>query len=157
LGIGGSPEGEPDRKGVVTIAQRIGAPAGKVVAYVDDFRNAESWMVGVSGVEQLSEDRYRVTLEGPVGKLHPEVRVLERSDERFRWEYTSGVGGGGEVTVLPAEDAPDSSCLVVYEGEFRLGGALASRAARFVGMDRFARKMGEKSLDRLKALMEEGR
>jgi uncharacterized membrane protein len=148
---------EEPRNETVTITQRIDAPAGEVVAYVDDFRNAEGWMVGVSGVEQLSEDLFKVTLDGPVGKLRPEVRVLERSDERFRWEYASGIEGGGEVTVAPAEDAPDSSCNVVYTGEFRLGGALASRAARFVGVDRFAKRMGERSLDRLKEIMEEGR
>jgi uncharacterized membrane protein len=147
---------EEPRNESVNIAERVDAPAPEVVAYVDDFRNAEAWMVGVSGVEQLSEDLYRVTLQGPVGKLRPEVRVLERSDERFRWEYVSGIEGGGEVIVVPTEDAPDSSCIVTYEGEFRLGGALAGRAARFIGMDRFARKMGERSLARLKELMEEG-
>jgi len=147
---------EDPRNEAVTVAQRVEAPASEVVAYVEDFGNAPEWMVGVSGVERLSEDRYRFALDGPAGRMQPEVRVLEHTEERFRWEYVSGVEGGGEVTVAPTEDAPDSSCIVVYAGEFRLGGRL-SGAARFMGLDKFARKMGERSLDQLKEIMEEGR
>lgn len=138
----------------VRIEQRVDAPAPVVAAYVGDFRNAEAWMAGVSGVEKLSEDSYRLTLDGPVGKLQPEVRVLEHDTERFRWEYTSVIEGGGEVTISPEGEG---ACVVSYVGEFRFGGALMDRASRFVRVDRFARKNGERSLACLKDLMESGR
>jgi hypothetical protein len=77
--------------------------------------------------------------------------VLEHGDDRIRWEYTSTIEGGGEVKVAPADD---SSCVVSYKGDFRLKGKFLDRAARFVGMEHFARRNGERSLLRLKQLME---
>ena len=51
--------------------------------------------------------------------------------------------------------APDAGgCVVTYTGEFALKRKLLNRAARFVGVERFARKNGERSLLRLKHLME---
>jgi uncharacterized membrane protein len=137
--------------GFVALEQRITAPPPDVARYVRDFRNAKEWMVGVDGVEKLSDDSYRLLLESPVGKLEPEARVLERDDGRIRWEYTSIIEGGGEVTVTP-EDG--HSCVVAYVGDFRLKGKFLDRAARFIGIERFARKNGERSLLRLKHLME---
>jgi uncharacterized membrane protein len=141
------------REGSVAMKQAIEAPASDVEAYIGDFRNAKEWMVGVEGVERLAEDLYRLLLESPVGKLEPEVRILEHGGSLIRWAYTSALEGGGEVVVVPAEDGP-SSCIVYYTGEFRLKGKILNRAARFVGMERFARKNGERSLLRLKHLME---
>jgi uncharacterized membrane protein len=140
-------------EGSVAMKQAIEAPASDVAAYIGDFRNAKEWMVGVEGVERLDEGLYRLLLESPVGKLEPEVRILEHGDSLIRWAYTSALEGGGEVVVVPAEDGP-SSCIVYYTGEFRLKGKILNRAARFVGMERFARKNGERSLLRLKHLME---
>jgi uncharacterized membrane protein len=142
-----------DDEGSVAIEQTIEAPASDVAAYIGDFRNAKEWMVGVEGVERLDEDLYRLLLESPVGKLEPEVRILEQGDSVIRWAYTSTLEGGGEVVVVPAEDG-SSSCVVSYTGEFRLKGKILNRAARFVGIERFARKNGERSLLRLKHLME---
>ena len=139
-------------EGSVAIEQRIEAPAESVAAYVGDFRNAKEWMVGVEGVEPLSEDSYRLILESPVGKIEPEARVVEHGDGLIRWVYTSILEGGGEVTVAPVEDG--SSCVVHYTGDFRLKGKILDRAARFVGIERFARKNGERSLLRLKHLTE---
>lgn len=139
-------------EGSVAIEQSIDAPASNVAAYIGDFSNAKEWMVGVEGVERLAEDSYRLILESPVGRLEPEVRILEHGDGLIRWTYTSTIEGGGEVTVAPASDG--SSCVVSYTGEFRLKGKVLNRAARFVGMERFARKNGERSLLRLKHLME---
>jgi carbon monoxide dehydrogenase subunit G len=138
---------------LVAIKQRIEAPAPTVAAYIGDFRNAKEWMVGVEGVERLAEDVYRLRLESPVGKLEPEVKVLEHNDSIMRWAYTSTIEGGGEVSVAPS--GPDfSSCIVSYLGDFELKGKVMNRAARLVGMERFARKNGERSLLRLKQLME---
>ncbi len=140
------------QSGSVSIEQRMAAPPEKVALYVSDFRNAKEWMVGVEGVEQLSEDSYRLILESPVGRLEPEVKILEHGNSAIRWTYTSTIEGSGEVTVSPSSDG--SSCVVCYVSDFRLKGKVLNRAARFVGMERFARKNGERSLLRLKHLME---
>jgi uncharacterized membrane protein len=139
-------------EGFVAIEQRIDAPASVVAAYIGDFRNAKEWMVGVEGVERLDEDSYRLILESPVGRLEPEVRILENDDGVIRWAYASTIEGSGEVTVVPVEEG--SSCIVSYAGDFSLKGKILNRAARFVGMERFARMNGERSLLRLKYLME---
>jgi carbon monoxide dehydrogenase subunit G len=139
-------------EGSVAIEERIEVPAESVAAYVEDFRNAKEWMVGVEGVERLSGDSYRLILEGPVGRIEPEARVLEHGGGLIRWVYTSVLEGGGEVTVAPVEGG--SSCVVHYSGDFRLKGKILDRAARFVGIERFARRNGERSLLRLKHLME---
>src|SRR5829696_4948219 len=116
-------------QGAIALEQRIEAPAESVAAYVGDFRNAKEWMVGVEGVEQLPEESYRLILESPIGKLEP------------------------EATVAPA--GKGSSCIVHYTGDFRLKDRkILNRAARFIGVERFARKNGERSLLRLKHLME---
>jgi hypothetical protein len=54
------------------------------------------------------------------------------------------------VEVSPDEDG----CTVNYKGEFHLRRRLLDRAARLAGVERFARKNGERSLSRLKHLME---
>ncbi len=149
MGMRGNAEGEA---GSVALEERIAAPATDVARYIGDFRNAKEWMVGVEGVDKLSEDSYRLLLESPVGKLEPKARVLEHADGRIRWEYASIIEGGGEVTVAPEEGG--ASCVVSYRGDFRLKGRFLDRAARFVGMERFARRNGERSLLRLKQLME---
>ena len=138
-------------KGSVAIEQRIAAPPETVATFVGDFRNAEQWMVGVEGIEPLGNDAYKLTIQSPIGEVHPEVRVLEHSRTTVRWVYASAVEGGGRVDVLP--DA-NGGCRVSYEGEFHLKSGLLDRAARFVGAERFARKNGERSLSRLKHLME---
>jgi uncharacterized membrane protein len=143
---------KPAEEGSVAIEQRVEAPASEVAAYIGDFRNAKEWMAGVEGVERLAEDSYRLLLESPVGKLEPEVRILEHGEGLIRWVYTSAIEGSGEITVAPAGN--DSSCVVSYTGDFRLKGKILNRAARFVGMERFARRNGERSLLRLKHLME---
>ncbi len=139
--------------GSVRIEQRVAAPPEEVSAYVTDFRNAGEWMVGVENVERLGEDEYGLTLDSPIGKIEPGVRVVEQSPESIRWVYTSTIEGGGRVDVSP--DA--GGCLVSYTGEFRLKHRLLDRAARLVGAERFARTNGERSLTRLKYLMEAGR
>ncbi len=149
MGMRGNAKGEA---GSVALEERISAPATDVARYIGDFRNAKEWMVGVEGVEKLSEDSYRLLVETPVGKLEPEALVLEHGDGRIRWEYVSAIEGGGEVTVVSEGDG--SSCTVSYRGDFRLKGRFLDRAARFVGMERFARRNGERSLLRLKQLME---
>ena len=140
-------------EGYVAIEQRIDAPAESVAAYVGDFRNAKEWMVGVEGVKRLSDDLYRLRLESPVGRLEPEAKILEHGDGLIRWTYTSSIEGSGEVTVASIGEG-GSSCVVSYAGGFRLKGKVLNRAARFVGMEKFARKNGERSLQRLKHLME---
>ena len=137
--------------GTVDIVQRIEAPAEKVARYVGDFRNAREWMVGVEGVEKTGEDAYRLTLETPVGRLRPEILVLQHGPERVRWTYTSTVEGGGEVVVSPGTNG---GCTVTYAGKFHLKRRFLDRAARAVGAERFARRNGERSLLRLKSLME---
>lgn len=138
-------------KGSVKIERRIDAPAPRVAAYIGDFRNAEEWMVGVESVERLAEEVYRLRLDTPVGKVEPEVRMIEHNERRIHWVYTSVIEGGGEVEVRPDGEG---GCLVSYSGEFQLKRRFLDRAARFAGVERFARKNGERSLARLKALME---
>ena len=141
----------PEDTGSVKIRQRIDAPAPLVAAYMGDFRHARDWMVGVESVEPLEEDTYRLQLETPVGKLEPEVTVHEHSPERVRWSYNSVIEGGGLVEISP--DGAGGT-VVVYSGEFRIKQRLLSRVAKVAGMDRFARQNGERSLARLKYLME---
>ena len=137
-------------QGSVSIEQRIYAPAEQVAAFIGDFRNAKEWMVGVEAVEMLGEDRYRLTLDSPIGRLEPEATVVEHGARTIRWVYASVLEGGGRAEVSPDEDG----CTVTYTGEFRLRRRLLDRAARLVGVERFARKNGERSLSRLKYLME---
>ena len=139
--------------GSVRIEQRVAAPPEAVSAYVSDFRHAREWMVGVENVERLGENDYRLTIDSPIGKIEPEVRIVEQSPESISWVYTSTIDGGGRVEVSP--DA--RGCLVSYAGDFHLKHRLLDRAARFVGVERFARTNGERSLARLKYLMEAGR
>jgi uncharacterized membrane protein len=136
--------------GSVSIGQRIDAPAEKVAAYVADFRNAKEWMVGIESIEQLGERDYRLTLESPIGRIEPEAEIVERGPHSISWVYTSTIEGGGRVHVSPEADG----CVVSYTGEFRLKRRLLDRAARFIGVERYARKNGERSLSRLKHLME---
>ena len=142
---------KPGHGGSVSIERQVEAPAERVSAYVSDFRNAREWMVGVENVERLGENDYRLALDSPIGKIKPEVRIVEQSPQSISWVYTSTIEGGGRVDVSP--DAGDG-CLVSYTGEFHLKRKLLDRAARFVGAERFARTNGERSLTRLKYLME---
>lgn len=137
--------------GSVSIEQRVAAPPEKVSLYVSDFRNAVEWMVGVEGVERLGRETYRLSIDSPIGKIKPEVRIVENTPESISWVYTSAVEGGGRVDIAP--DAEGGS-LVSYTGEFHLKRRFLDRAARFVGAERFARTNGERSLSRLKYLME---
>ena len=139
-----------DHQGSLSIEERIYAPAEHVAAYIGDFRNAKEWMVGVEAVEKLGEDHYRLTLDSPVGRLEPEATVVEHSSRAIRWVYASVIEGGGRVEVSPDEDG----CTVAYTGEFHLRRRLLDRAARLAGIESFARKNGERSLSRLKHLME---
>ena len=133
------------------IDQWVAAPAERVSAYVSDFRNAREWMVGVENVERLGENDYRLALDSPIGRIEPGVRIVKQSPETISWVYTSTVEGGGRVDVSPDDGG---GCLVSYTGEFHLKRRLLDRAARFVGAERFARTNGERSLARLKYLME---
>ena len=137
--------------GSVSIEQHVDAPPETVASYIGDFRNAKDWMVGVEGVEQLGENSYRLTLDSPIGKLEPEAKVVEHGPRSIRWIYTSTIEGGGRVEVSSRGGA---GCVVSYTGEFRLKRKLLDRAARMVGVERFARRNGERSLGRLKHLME---
>jgi uncharacterized membrane protein len=136
--------------GSVRVEQRMHAPAEEVAAYIGDFRNAKEWMVGVESVKKFEEDYYRLALESPIGRIEPEARIVEHGPRSISWVYTSIIDGGGKVDVAPAADG----CVVTYTGEFALKRKLLNRAARFVGVERFARKNGERSLLRLKHLME---
>ncbi len=136
--------------GSVMIEQRMNAPAEKVAAYVRDFRNAKEWMVGVESIEHLGGSEYRLTLESPIGRIQPEAKIVEHGPHSISWVYTSIIEGGGRVDVSPETDG----CMVSYTGKFMLKRKLLDRAARFVGVERFARKNGERSLSRLKHLME---
>jgi carbon monoxide dehydrogenase subunit G len=138
--------------GSVSIEQHINTTPETVASFIGDFRNAKDWMVGIEGVEQLGENSYRLTLHGPIGKLEPEAKVVEHGPRSIRWIYTSTVEGGGRVDVSPSEGA--GGCVVSYTGEFRLKHKLLNRAARMVGVEHFARRNGERSLARLKHLME---
>jgi len=144
---------KPGHGGSVSIEQLVAAPPERVSAYVSDFRNAREWMVGVENVKHLGDDEYSLTLDSPIGKIEPGVRIVEQSPESISWVYTSTIEGGGRVDV--SSDA--GGCLVSYTGEFHLKRRLLDRAARFVGAERFARTNGERSLARLKYLMEAGR
>ncbi|HEY6673452.1 MAG TPA: SRPBCC family protein [Rubrobacteraceae bacterium] len=139
-----------EHQGSVDIEERIYAPAEKVAYFIGDFRNAKEWMVGVEAVEMLGEDHYRLTLDSPIGTLEPEATVVEHGARTIRWVYASVLEGGGRVEVSPDKDG----CTVNYKGEFHLRRRLLDRAARLAGVDRFARKNGERSLSRLKHLME---
>ena len=142
---------KPETEGSVSIEQHIDAPLETVAAFIGDFRNARDWMVGVEGVEQLGENSYRLTLDSPIGKIEPEAEMVEHGPRTIRWVYTSTIEGGGRVHVSPGGN---EGCVVSYTGEFRLKRRLLDRAARMVGVERFARKNGERSLLRLKHLME---
>ena len=135
----------------MSIEQQMAAPAEKVSGYISDFRNAREWMVGVESVERLGEDSYRLVLESPIGKIEPEVRIIERGPESIRWVYTTSIEGGGRMEVSPDDGG---GCVVFYTGEFHLKRKLFDRAARLVGAEKFARANGERSLSRLKYLME---
>ena len=137
--------------GSVAIEQRIDAPSKDVAAYIGDFRNAKEWMVGVESVERLGEDSYRLALESPIGKIRPEVRIIEQGPEGISWVYTTSIEGGGRMEVSPDDGG---GCVVSYTGEFHLKRKLFDRAARLVGAEKFARTNGERSLSRLKYLME---
>ena len=139
------------KEGSVVIEERIEAPATSVAAFIGDFRNAKEWMVGVERVQKLGDEDYRLTLDSPIGKLEPQVRMLEHTSSSIRWTYTSTIEGGGQVDVVPVGDR---SCAVTYTGEFELKRRLLGRLARAAGMNHFARKNGERSLSRLKHLME---
>lgn len=141
----------PEADGSVVIEQLIDAPPGKVAAYIGDFKNAKEWMVGVESVKKTGDDSYRLTLESPVGKIEPEARIVAHTPTSIRWVYTSTIEGGGRVNVAPKAD---DACLVTYAGEFSFRSGLLDRAARVVGIERFARRNGERSLARLKHLME---
>jgi carbon monoxide dehydrogenase subunit G len=140
--------------GSVSIEQRMAAPAEKVSGYISDFRNAREWMVGVESVERLGEDSYRLVLESPIGKIRPEVRIIEQGTESISWIYTSSIEGGGRMEVSSDDGG---GCVVSYTGEFHLKRKLFDRAARLVGAEKFARTNGERSLSRLRYLMEAGR
>jgi carbon monoxide dehydrogenase subunit G len=140
--------------GRVSIEQRMAAPAEKVSDYISDFRNAREWMVGVESVERLGEDTYRLVLESPIGKIRPGVRIIEQGPDSITWVYTSTIDGGGRMEVSPDNGG---GCLVSYTGEFHLKRKLFDRAARLIGAEKFARTNGERSLSRLKYLLEAGR
>src|SRR5215207_6182504 len=141
---------KPEAEGSLSIEQRIYAPAEQVAAFIGDFRNAKEWMVGVEAVERLGEDRYCLTLDSPIGTLEPETTVVEHGPRTIRWVYDSVIDGGGRMEVSPDAEG----CMVTYTGEFRLKRRLLDRAARLAGVERFARKNGERSLSHLKYLME---
>ena len=141
----------PEAGGSVRTEQSMDAPAERVAAYIGDFRNAKEWMVGVEGVRQLRENSYRLTLETPIGKIEPEAKIVEHGSRSISWVYTSTIEGGGRVDVAPGTSG---GCVVSYTGEFMLKRRLLDRAARFVGIEGFARKNAERSLSRLKHLME---
>jgi carbon monoxide dehydrogenase subunit G len=140
--------------GSVSIEQRMAAPAEKVSGYISDFRNAREWMVGVESVERLGEDSYRLVLESPIGKIRPEVRIIEQGTESISWIYTTSIEGGGRMEVSSDDGG---GCVVSYTGEFHLKRKLFDYAARLVGAEKFARTNGERSLSRLRYLMEAGR
>ena len=99
----------------------------------------------------LGEDTYRLTLESPIGKIRPEVRIVEQRPGEHqlglyldnRWRRP-----GRRLT------RRRGGCVVSYTGEFHLKRKLLDRAARLVGAEQFARTNGERSLSRLKYLME---
>jgi carbon monoxide dehydrogenase subunit G len=137
-------------KGSVEIKQRIEAPATSVAAYIGDFRHAKDWMVGVESAEQLGEDEYQLEIDTPIGRIKPAVRMLEHNSERIHWVYDSAIEGGGLVEVAPSGNG---SCVVSYTGDFQLRQGLLGRVSKALGSG-FARRNGERSLERLKYLME---
>lgn len=141
----------PKTGGSLNLELRIYAPSDEVAAFIGDFRNAREWMVGVESVERLGEDSYRLALESPIGKIEPGVRIVEQGAQSISWVYTSTIEGGGRMEVSPDDGG---GCLVSYTGEFHLKRKFFDRAARLVGAERFARTNGERSLSRLKCLME---
>lgn len=134
----------------VTLEQYIAVPPAQVAAFISDFRNAQQWMVGVETIEDLGDDSFRLILESPVGRLEPSARVTDGGNGRISWVYTSTLDGGGAVEVHPS----GSGSVVQYTGEFRLKSGLVDRLARAVGLERFAHRNGERSLQRLKYLLE---
>lgn len=139
----------------VDVERSILVPAERVSGYVSNFENAREWMVGIEGVERTSEDGYRMVIDTPVGRLEPEADIVEARPDHIRWVYTSAMDGEGRVDVLGSQDG--SGCTVRYRGGFRIRGRILGRAAKAVGMEGFARRQGERSLERLKSLMEAGR
>ncbi|MGH3089870.1 MAG: SRPBCC family protein [Rubrobacteraceae bacterium] len=136
---------------LVDIHKNISSPRERVAGYIEDFRNAREWMVGVENVEHTGAAEYKLALETPVGRLQPEAKVVEHRPGYIRWVYTSTIEGEGRVEV---ESDENRGCVVRYAGSFRLKGGILGRAAKAVGMEGFARRQGERSLDRLKHLME---
>ena len=141
----------PEAGGSVRAEQAMNAPAERVAAYIGDFRNAKEWMVGVEGVRQVGADSYRLTLETPIGKIEPEARIVEHGPRSISWVYTSTIEGGGRVDVAPETNG---GRVVSYTGAFMLKRRFLDRAARFVGIEGFARKNAERSLSRLRHLMQ---
>ncbi|CAN5745032.1 hypothetical protein BH23ACT11_BH23ACT11_10850 [soil metagenome] len=137
-------------KGSVDIQERIDAAATSVAAYIADFQHAKDWMVGVESVEKLGADEYRLEIETPIGRIQPDVRMQEHDSERIRWVYTSVIEGGGLVEVAPDGGA---SCVVTYSGDFQLKQRLLGRVAKTLSSG-YARRNGERSLARLKYLLE---
>jgi carbon monoxide dehydrogenase subunit G len=135
----------------VEIFKKISAPKEMVASFIEDFQNAGEWMVGVEDIERTGDVRYKLTLDSPVGKLHPEARIKEHRPGYISWVYTSTVEGDGMVEVVADKNG---EAVVRYTGKFSLKGRVLSRAAKAVGMEGFARRQGERSLERLKHLME---
>ena len=133
---------------VVVGRERLLQP-GEVI--LDQTLGAPLHPFGVEAVEPLGEESFRLTLESPVGRIEPAVRILERDSRSISWIYTSAIEGGGRVDISPDTDG---GCLVAYTGEFHLKRKFLDRAACLVGVERFARSNGERSLKRLKHLME---
>lgn len=138
------------QRGKVSVEKRIAAPADRVASYITDFRNAKEWMAGVESVEHLGGESYRLNLDTPVARLYPEAEITGRGELGLRWVYTSVIEGEGSIEVLPEEEG----CVVHYRGEFAPRSKLATRVAKLLGMERFAHRNGERSLTRLRALME---
>jgi carbon monoxide dehydrogenase subunit G len=134
----------------VNVEERIAAPAERVASYISDFRNAKEWMAGVESVEHLGGDTYRLNLDTPVARLTPEAEITGRGDLSLHWAYVSVIEGGGSIEVAPEGEG----CVVHYRGEFAPRSRLAGRAAKLLGVERFAYRNGERSLTRLRALME---
>lgn len=134
----------------VDVESSIEAPASRVSRYLSDFENAREWMVGIEHISRTSEAGYRLVIDTPIGRLHPEADVVETRPDFIRWVYTSAVAGEGAVNVMET----DFGCTVRYRGNFEVRGRILGRAAKAVGMEGFARKQGARSLERLRHLME---
>ncbi|WP_119068667.1 SRPBCC family protein [Rubrobacter indicoceani] len=137
----------------VNVERFMAAPAREVAGYLLDFRNVREWMVGVEDVRRTSDNAYRLVVKTPIGRLEPAADVVESGLDRIRWVYTSAVEGDGEVDV----SGSSSGCTVRYRGDFSVRGRILGRAAKTAGMENFAHRQGERSLERLKHLMEAGR